>query len=127
MLIASQGISQSSNDSLVCIPQTQLKKAIVAIERGKVTQEELTLTQQKLELSDKRIFLKDSVITELKKKNDLNLGIISSYESTIQNNNKQIGNLQQINTIQKKQTRREKYKKWIVGFLGISLGYLISK
>jgi hypothetical protein len=127
MLIASQGISQSSNDSLVCIPQTQLKKAIVAIERGKVTQEELTLTQQKLELSDKRIFLKDSVITELKKKNDLNLGMISSYESTIQNNTKQIGNLQQINTLQKKQTRREKYKKWIVGVLGISLGYLISK
>ena len=127
MLIASQGISQSSNDSLVCIPQTQLKKAIVAIERGKVTQEELTLTQQKLELSDKRIFLKDSVITELKKKNDFHLGMISSYESTIQNNTKQIGNLQQINVLQKKQTRREKYKKWIVGVLGISLGYLIAK
>ena len=127
MLIASEGISQTSNDSLVCIPQTQLKKAIVAIERGKVTQEELTLTQQKLELSEKRIFLKDSVIGELKKKNDFHLGMISSYETTIQNNTKQIGNLQQINVLQKKQTRREKYKKWIVGVLGISLGYLISK
>lgn len=127
MLIASEGISQTSNDSLVCIPQSQLKKAIVAIERGKVTQEELTLTHQKLELSDKRVSLKDSVISELNKKNQFNSGLIFSYESTIQNNSKEIYNLKEIVSLQKKQTRREKYKKWVVGVLSISLGYLISK
>lgn len=127
MLIASRGISQTSNDSLVCIPQSQLKKAIVSIERGKVCQEELTLTQQKLELSDKRIALKDSLVSELKRKSEFQLGLISSYESTMQNNTKEIFNLKEIIGIQKKQTRREKYKKWVVGFLGLSLGYLITR
>ena len=57
-----KGISQNLNDSVTCIPNYQLRKAINLIEKGKVTQEELDSTKQLVIYLNKRITTKDSII-----------------------------------------------------------------
>jgi hypothetical protein len=95
ILIAFRGISQTSNDSVTCIPNSQLKLAIVKIEQGKLVKQELDLTNEKVNLLEGRLVLKDSVITFLKEKDALNNKMMWSYEATIANYKTIVDNLDQ--------------------------------
>ena len=125
-LMTSKGISQNSNDSVTCIPNNQLRKAINLIEKGKVAQEELDSTKQIVVYLNKRIEKKDSILI-LYGERDLNWKKIDGV------NKEKIGNLNQVITnsnkiidIQAKSIRRGKFGKIALLVLGFGAGVLIS-
>jgi hypothetical protein len=127
ILIAFRGISQTSNDSVTCIPNSQLKLAIVKIEQGKLVKQELDLTNEKVNLLEGRLVLKDSVITFLKEKDALNNKMMWSFEDTIDNYKKVIENLEQKYKLQRSVSRRQKLAKWGTFIAGLGGGYLIFR
>ena len=127
ILTAFRGISQTSNDSVTCLPNSQLKAAIVKIEQGKLVKEELDLTNQKVNLLEGRIVLKDSVITFLKEKNALYDKMMWSYESSIDNYKKIIDNLDQKYKLQRTIAKRQKLAKWGTFIAGLGGGFLIFR
>jgi hypothetical protein len=127
ILIAFRGISQTSNDSVTCIPNTQLKLAIVKIEQGKLYKQELEFTNEKVKLLEERIFLKDSIITFLREKDVLYNKMMWSYDDSIDNYKKIIDNLQEQYKIQKSISRRQKLAKWGTFIAGLGGGYLIFR
>jgi uncharacterized protein YdcH (DUF465 family) len=126
MGIASESISQTSKDS-ICLPIDQLKKAINTIERGKVMEEELSLVKNKLQLKDSLIVLKDSIISQYVFRENNYQSLMSNYQTNIKNDGKIIDNLQTTINLSKKISKRQAVSKWIVGILGLSIGYLIAK
>lgn len=126
MGIASESISQTSKDS-ICLPIDQLKKAINTIERGKVIEEEISLVKNKLQLKDSLIVLKDSIISQYVFRENNYQSLMSNYQSNIKNDGKIIDNLQTTINLSKKISKRQAVNKWIVGILGLSIGYLIAK
>ncbi len=127
VLMTSKGISQNSNDSVTCIPNYQLRKAINLIEQGKVTQEELDSTKQLVVYLNKRINTKDSILIRYgqkdqywKKIDGVNKEKISNLNQVIDNQNKVIG-------IQSRSIRRGKIGKVAMLMLGLGTGFLISK
>jgi uncharacterized protein YdcH (DUF465 family) len=126
MGIASESISQTSKDS-ICLPIDQLKKAINTIERGKVMEEELSLVKNKLQLKDSLIVLKDSIISQYVFRENNYQSLMSNYQNNISNDGKIIDNLQTTINLSKKISKRQAVSKWIVGILGLSIGYLIAK
>jgi hypothetical protein len=126
ILTAFRGISQTSNDS-TCLPNSQLKLAIVKIEQGKLLKQELELTNQKVNLLEGRILLKDSIITFLKEKNGLHEKMMWSYEASIDNYKKIIDNLDQKYKLQRSIARRQKLAKWGTFIAGLGGGYLIFR
>ena len=127
ILTAFRGISQTSNDSVTCLPNSQLKAAIVKIEQGKLYKQELELTNQKVNLLEGRIFLKDSIITFLKEKNVLHEKMMWSYEASIDNYKKIVDNLDQKYKLQRTIARRQKFAKWGTFIAGLGGGYLIFR
>ncbi len=127
VLMTSKGISQNSNDSVTCIPNYQLRKAINLIEQGKVAQEELDSTKQLVVYLNKRINTKDSILLRYgqkdqywKKIDGVNKEKISNLNQVIDNQNKVIG-------IQSRSIRRGKIGKVAMLMLGLGTGFLISK
>jgi hypothetical protein len=127
ILTAFRGISQTSNDSVTCLPNSQLKAAIVKIEQGKILKQELDLTNEKVSLLEGRIVLKDSVITFLKEKDALHNKMMWSYEASIDNYKKIIDNLDQKYKLQRSIARRQKLAKWGTFIAGLGGGYLIFR
>lgn len=127
ILTAFRGISQTSNDSVTCLPNSQLKAAIVKIEQGKLYKQELDLTNDKVNQLEGRILLKDSIITFLKEKNGLHEKMMWSYESTIDNYKKIVDNLDQKYKLQRTIARRQKLAKWGTFIAGLGGGYLIFR
>ena len=127
ILIAFRGISQTSNDSVTCLPNSQLKTAIVKIEQGKLYKQELEFTNEKVKLLEGRIVLKDSVITFLKEKDSLHDKMMGSYESSIYNYKKIIENLEEKYKLQRSISRRQKLAKWGTFIAGLGGGYLIFR
>lgn len=127
ILTAFRGISQTSNDSVTCLPNSQLKAAIVKIEQGKIVKQELDLTNQKVNLLEGRIVLKDSIITFLREKDALNNKMMWSFEDTIDNYKKVIENLEQKYKLQRSVSRRQKLAKWGTFIAGLGGGYLIFR
>jgi hypothetical protein len=127
ILTAFRGISQTSNDSVTCLPNSQLKAAIIKIEHGKLLKQELDLTNEKVSLLEGRIVLKDSVITFLKEKDALNNKMMWSYEASIDNYKKIIDNLDQKYKLQRSIARRQKLAKWGTFIAGLGGGYLIFR
>lgn len=127
ILIAFRGISQTSNDSVTCIPNSQLKLAIVKIEQGKLVKQELDLTNEKVKLLEGRIVLKDSIITFLREKDALNNKMMWSYDDTIDNYKKVIENLEQKYKLQRSVSRRQKLAKWGTFIAGLGGGFLIFR
>lgn len=122
------GISQTSNDStLISIPTYQLKKAINLIEKGKVTEEELSITKDKVLILNESLKKKDGIIAEYSKKDSLILNTLNSYKSIIDNLESSLANEKKINVINKIKNRRQKLKKWYSLFIGIGIGFLIHK
>ena len=113
LLTAYQGISQTSSDSVTCLPNAQLKKAINLLEKGKVVEEELVATKELLKNSETRLSLKDSIIGKYQLSEKEYKSLVTNFENNLK--------------LSKKIARRQKLSKYIVGILGVSIGYLISK
>lgn len=125
-LIASEGISQSSNDT-ICLPSSQLKKAINRIETCKVIEEELTLTKESLQTANQRLTLKDSIITSFRLQTANYTRLIDNYTQNITSLENINSNLKKEVSLHQKIIRRQKLSKWLVGGIGLGLGILISK
>lgn len=126
ILIASEGISQTSTDT-TCLPNTQLKKVINRIEACKVIEEELTLSKQQLSLATDRINLKDSTISKFQVQGANYERLIENYKKTETTYRAVVDTQEKQLVLQKKLIRRKGFSKWIVGALGIGLGYFIAK
>lgn len=124
--MTSQGISQTS-DSVTCIPNVQLRKAINLIENAKVVKEELEDTKQINILLNKRIQLKDSIILKygIKEINWKRMDV--SYQKQIENDKQYQENTQKIFEQQRKQIRKQKWSKWAMLVAGVGAGYLLQK
>jgi hypothetical protein len=127
LLTAYQGISQTSSDSVTCLPNAQLKKAINLIEKGKVVEEELVATKELLKNSETRLSLKDSIIGKYQLSEKEYKSLVTNFEQNLNNDKRIIYNLETQIKLSKKIARRQKLSKYIVGILGVSIGYLISK
>ena len=127
LLTAYQGISQTSSDSVTCLPNAQLKKAINLIEKGKVVEEELVATKELLKNSETRLSLKDSIIRKYQLSEKEYKSLVTNFEQNLNNDKRIIYNLETQIKLSKKIARRQKLSKYIVGILGVSIGYLISK
>lgn len=122
-----KGISQtaSTSDSIyVTIPSYQLKKAINLIEKSKVTEKELNLTKDKVITLDKIIVGKDYVIREHEIKEGVYKNIIGDLNKTIKNLDDITINLEKKSSIQEREIRKQKWKKWGTLLAGIGVGYL---
>ena len=127
VLMTSKGISQNSNDSVTCIPNYQLRKAINLIEQGKVTKEELDSTQQLVVYLNKRITTKDSLLFRYGQKDQYWKKIDGVNKEKIGNLNKVIDNQNKVIGIQSRSIRRGKFGKVAMLLLGLGTGFLISK
>jgi len=127
LLTAYQGISQTSSDSVTCLPNAQLKKAINLIEKGKVVEEELVATKELLKNSETRLSLKDSIIGKYQLSEKEYKSMVTNFEQNLNNDKRIIYNLETQIKLSKKIARRQKLSKYIVGILGVSIGYLIAK
>ena len=123
----SKGISQNSNDSVTCIPNTQLRKAINLIENGKVLAQELDLTKERSVILEFRISTKDSVISQYQQKEVNWKKIDANYKSELVNYQEYTRNTQKIFEEQRKQIRGLKFKKWLGILAGVGIGYVIAK
>jgi hypothetical protein len=123
----SKGISQNSNDSVTCIPNSQLRRAITIIENGKVVKQELELTKERSVWLEYRISTKDSIISQYQQKEDNWKKIDSNYKSRISNYQQYTKNSQTIFEEQRKQIRGLKFKKWLGILAGFGIGYVIAK
>lgn len=125
-LIASEGISQTSNDT-ICLPSSQLKKAINRIETCKVIEEELTITKESLQTANQRLTLKDSIITSFRLQTAKYTRLIDNYTQNVTSLENINSNLKKEVSLHQKIIRRQKLSKWLVGGIGLGLGILISK
>lgn len=119
-----KGISQNS-DSITCIPNSQLKKAINLIEKGKVMEEEISLYKKNIDLLERQSTGKDKIIIEYAKKDSIAQDVISKYKKSIDLNTQTIANLELQNKIQKRSLFRQKLKKWGTLLLGFGAGFVI--
>ena len=127
LLTAYQGISQTSSDSVTCIPNAQLKKAINLIEKGKVVEEELVVTKELLKNSETRLSVKDSIIGKYQLSENQYKAFVKNLEENVKNDSRIIYNLNTQIKLTQKIARRQKLSKYIVGILGVGIGYLIAK
>jgi hypothetical protein len=125
--MTSKGISQNSNDSVTCIPNYQLRKAINLIEQGKVAQEELDSTKQLVVYLNKRITTKDSLLFRYGQKDQYWKKIDGVNKEKIGNLNQVIDNQNKVIGIQSKSIRRGKIGKFAMLALGFGAGIIISK
>jgi hypothetical protein len=124
--MTSKSISQNLNDSVTCIPNTQLRIAINLIEKGKVTREELDSTKQLVNYLNKRITTKDSLLYRYGQKDQVWKKIDDNNKLKINNLNEVISNSNKIIDIQSKSIRRGKFGKIALLALGFGAGVLIA-
>ena len=127
VLWTSKGISQNSNDSVTCIPNTQLRKAINLIENGKVLKQELDLVKERSVVLEYRISNKDSVIGQYIYKEDNWKKIDANYKQQIFHYEEYAKNSQRIFEEQRRQIRGLKFKKWVGILAGFGIGYVIAR
>jgi hypothetical protein len=125
--MTSKSISQNLNDSVTCIPNTQLRIAINLIEKGKVTREELDSTKQLVIYLNKRITTKDSLLYKYGQKDQVWKKIDENNKLKINNLNEVISNSNKIIDIQSKSIKRSKFGKITMLMLGLATGILITK
>lgn len=120
------GISQILNDTVTCIPNPQLKKAINLIEKGKVMASEIELKDIKIKTLEEVVKLQDKALNTYKAKDSTLQSMIMGYKRFAENDLATIKNLKKSETLYQSQLRRQKAKKWVMLIAGIGVGYLIK-
>jgi predicted HNH restriction endonuclease len=123
----SKGISQNSTDSVTCIPNSQLRRAINIIENGKVVKQELELSKERYVVLEYRIATKDSIISQYINKDNNWRKIDENHKKQIINYEDYTKNTQRIFKEQRKRIRGLKFKKWAGILAGFGIGYVIAK
>lgn len=123
VLTTLNGISQTS-DSVTCLPNSQLRKAISLIEKGKVTEKELELTKEKVALLESRLTNKDSIINRYFLSENDYKAIFANQEKIIKDNKLQASNYEKIISLKTKQVRNQVKKKWVAIGVGVVIGFL---
>jgi hypothetical protein len=126
IVIALSGISQKTSDSTT-LPNSQLKKAIIELETGKVVKMELDLTKNKVKILEDRIAIKDSIIAQHVKKDSLYSRVLWAYEGSIDNWKKILSNTEESYRYQLKLNKRHKITRWLSMLSGIGVGYFVFK
>ena len=116
-----------SPDSVTCLPNTQLRKAINLIEHGKVVAKELDVVNQKVSILEYAVNLKDSTLAQYRIKDQLHNQMVTRYESEITNYKTILANNEQALKIQRTMVRRQKLAKWGTFLAGLGGGYLIFR
>ena len=129
ILIPLKGISQTSkiDTTITCIPNAQLKQAILLIEEGKVIKQELSLTKQIVKVMQYQLANKDSAINYLQLKgldwkllNDKNEQLIINYQ-------KQISNQQENIQLQEKKSEKYRKQRILYTIVAATIGFFITK
>jgi len=120
------GISQTVSDSITCLPNSKLRKAIKQIEDCKILKEELAATQNSVSILEERLDLKDHIIRSYDIKDSLCEKKCSNYEAIILAKDQQIFNHKSIESIQNVKVKLLKINKWIYGGAGLIIGVLLS-
>lgn len=127
ILIVSQAISQtSSKDSITCIPNSQLKKAIELIERSKVHEEEIENLKQTMNLFRKSVINKDSIITIMNGREIEYRTIMTNQSKQIANSQVLVANLERNIEVRNKFYKSQKKKSAITALVGIVLAFFIG-
>ena len=121
-----QGISQTY-DSSTLIPNSQLRKAINLIERGKVVEEELNLTKERSIYFENRLKIKDSIILHYATKEQYYKKLDSNYKLEINNLKNVAFNDKLVFQLQNSKIVGLKRKKWFYLAIGSLTTYLITK
>lgn len=116
-----------SADSVTCLPNTQLRKAINLIEHGKVVAKELSVAKEKVVNLEYAVTLKDSTLAQYRIKEQLHNQIVLGYESAILNYKTMVDNYEQALKTQRTMVRRQKLAKWGTFLAGLGGGYLIFR
>lgn len=132
MLMASACISQTSlplpnKDSTLAIPISQLFRAIIWIERGKLCERENLLLEKYIDNQQEQIATKDSAIA-VYKRNEADYKTMVDYYKTMYKNYEEITkNLDENLKIHQKFIRRQKFNRYLYALAGIGVGILIAK
>ena len=122
-----EGTSQIVSDSTTAIPNSQLRKAINIIEKGKLVQAELELTKEKVIILEAMIDTKDTIIYNYSLK-DVEWNKFYKNYQTESNNNKQYqANTQRIFEKQELTIKRSKKSKYLFLAIGLGLGLYLHK
>lgn len=90
-------------------------------------EEELNATKELLKNSESRLSIKDSIIGKYQLSENQYKLLVSNFEQNVKSDKRIIYNLETQIKLSKKISRRQKLSKYIVGILGVSIGYLIAK
>jgi len=127
ILIASQAISQtSSKDSVTCIPNSQLKKAIELIEKSRVHEEEIENLKQTMNLFRKSVINKDSIITIMSGREIEYRTIMTNQSKQITNCQVIVNNLEMNVEVRSKFYKSQKKKSAITALVGIVVAFFIG-
>jgi len=125
-LTALESISQTSSDT-VCLPVSQVKKAINLIERGKVADKELELSREAIALLEKRISVKDSIISAQNVKEEAYKSIVANYKQSVANSEEIVSNLEKSLVLERRRARRQGFMKWVTAAGAFVLGVIVIK
>ncbi len=123
-LLTLLGISQTS-DSVTCLPNVQLRKAIKEIENCKILKEELALTSKSVSILRKIVVSKDSVISIYKINDSLQTRRYTNALLKEIDYKSQVVNYKKIGEIYKKDLDKEKNKKYYAAAIGLIVGFAI--
>jgi len=118
-------ISQTVSDSVTCLPNAKLRKAIRQIEDCKIIKEELAATQNSVFILEERLHLKDEIIRSYDIKDSLCEKKCSNYEGIILAKDQQIFNHKTIEAIQDVKIKTIRINKWLYSGAGIIIGVLV--
>ena len=129
MSMAFAGISQTSNtsDTSLPIPVTKLRRAVYLIEQGKLCESENALLYKVIDNLETKIVTKDSIILIYKKNEADYKTVVRYYQDMNKNGEEVINNLDENLGIQQKLLKRQKFNKFLYGFVGLGIGFFLTK
>lgn len=119
VLMKYAGISQTSKDSITCLPNSQLRKVIRSNEEGKIAIAELALMKENNNALLLRISYKDDIIQQYINQDSIQMQIITNFEIQVKALEEKIAINEKWVKDLRKQLRRQKTKTFLVGTLGV--------
>lgn len=116
----------SAQDSTVCLPVNQVRNFIKDYERLKLVDSEYTIFKGNYLLLSQRVADKDSQIIAYKHLDSTRLKMIDNQQSRLKVCEQQTGYKDLFINDLKKQTRNQKWLKWLMGAIGVLCGIGIS-
>lgn len=119
VLMSLNSFSQTSPDSVTCLPNSDLRAAAKLIAKGAIDSVELNIQRSNNKLLEQRLLIKEDIITQYKLKDNTYQDIMSNFkrESVVLLDQVALSN-REVMRLQKK-VKKQKAVTIIVGILGI--------